>query len=180
MRKSIFFSLLCLIAIVAVACGGGNNAGGTGNDGGAACGDGGNGGGAADAYALYKKEGRSWLLKNEMEVAGNKMVTFTKTEVTKVADDHAMIKTTSLKEDKTEQAPGTETKIEFATAEATDTSGEAAPEPTKETVKVEAGEFECYVTENAGTKVWSSVEYPGLTVKMEGATMKSELVEFNK
>ncbi len=189
MRKSIFVMVLSLVAVLAVACGGGannkggNGAGGSGN---AACGGGGeNGGGgdAADAYALYKKKGRSWLVKNDMDAGGTKMVSYTKTEVVDVADDHAMIKMWTLGEDKKPMAGMPEpepTKIPFATADSTTTTDAPKVETKEETVKVAAGEFECIVTENAGTKIWSSKKYPGLTVKMESETMKSELVEFNE
>lgn len=185
MRKGILFMLLCLTAIVAVACGGGNDAG---NNGGGECTggecNGGNGNGdTADAYALYKKEGRKWKTKSVMKMEGmDDQVSFTEYEIISVADDHAVQKMTMLDAEgnPNEHVPPSETKIEFTTAEATDTDGESAPEPTKETIKVEAGEFECYVTEQSGTKSWSSVKYPGLAVKMESDNMTMELVEFSE
>jgi hypothetical protein len=190
MRKGILFSLLCLIAIVSVACGGGNNAAGNkangasnGADGAAA--DGGTDGGTTevDAYALYKKKGRSWMTKNDMDAGGTKMVSYSKTEVVEVTDDHAMIKVWTLGEDKKPMAgmpEPTPTEIKFVKAEPVADAKAPATEVKKETVKVAAGEFECYFTENSGTKSWSSVKYPGLPVKMESATMKMELVEFNE
>lgn len=182
MRKSIFFSLLCLIAIVAVACGGGNDANSADGNSVAGC-TGGCGGDAADAYALYKKEGRKWKHKSVTKIEGmDDMVSFTEYEITKVADDHAMQKMTMLDKDGKPMAgmEPTETKIPFATAEAPACTGGEAPEMTEETITVEAGEFECYVMENAGTKTWSSKKYPGLAVKMEGATMTMELIEFTE
>ena len=182
MRKSIFLSLLCLIAVVAVACGGGNNATGNGGDAAACGGCGGGDGGAADAYALYKTEGRSWTTKSVTKMEGmDDMVSYSKTEVVSVADDHAMIKMTMMDKDKKPMAgmEPTETKIEFKTAEAPACGGDA-PEVKEETVTVEAGEFECIVTEVSGTKSWSSKKYPGLPVKMESANMTMELVEFSE
>ncbi|MBZ0135811.1 MAG: hypothetical protein K8I27_05520 [Planctomycetes bacterium] len=181
MRKSIFFSLLCLIAIVAVACGNGNTPTTGGNTTGGGCTGG--GGDAADAYALYKKEGRKWKTKSVMKIEGQPdMVSFTEYEITKLADDHAMQKMTMLDKDGKPMAgmEPTETKIEFKTAEAPACTGAEAPKMTEETVTVAAGEFECYVVENAGTKSWSSKKYPGLSVKMEGATMTMELIEFTE
>lgn len=184
MRKSIFFSLLCLIAIVAVACGGGNNDAGNGTGGdAAACGGCGGDGGSADAYALYKKEGRKWKHKSVTKMEGmDDMVSFMEYEITKVADDHAMQKMTMLDKDGKPMAgmEPTETKIDFVTAEAPACTGTEAPEMTEETITVAAGEFECYVMDNAGTKSWSSKKYPGLAVKMEGATMTMELIEFDE
>lgn len=181
MRKSIFFSLLCLIAIVAVACGGGNNATGNGTGGGdAACGGGNGGGDASDPFALYKKEGRKWKTKSVTKIEGmDDMVSFTEYEVTKVSDAEATYVMRTLDKDGKETSKMEQT-IKFETPKAETTGGEAAPEPTKETVTVAAGEFECYVNDTAGTKSWSSVKYPGLSVKMEGATMTMELVEFTE
>jgi hypothetical protein len=53
-------------------------------------------------------------------------------------------------------------------------------EITEETIKVEAGEFECIVTETGGNKVWSSKTHPGLLVKMTHASGSAELVEFKE
>jgi hypothetical protein len=188
MRKSIFVMVLSLVAVLAVACGGGANnkpAGNGGNTatGGCSGGENGGGGDAADAYALYKKKGRTWLVKNDMDAGGTKMISYSKTEVVDVADDHAMIKMWTLGEDKKPMAGMPEpepTKIPFATADTTATTDAPEVETKEETVTVAAGEFECIVTDTAGTKVWSSKKYPGLTVKMESSTMKSELVEFNE
>lgn len=182
MRKSILFSLLCLIAVVAVACGGGNSANGGGNTGSggntAAC-----GGGeapAADPYALYKNKGRSWTVKNDF--SGN--ISHSKTEVVEVAEDHAMVKMWTLDADMKPMAgmpEPTPTKVPFTKADTTAPADAATKVETKdETVKVAAGEFECTMTENAGTKTWMSKKYPGLMVKMESAAGKSELVEFKE
>lgn len=187
MRKSILFGLLSLVAVLAVACGSGNNAaGGNGAGGnGAACGGSTCGGDSdsADAYALYKKEGRKWKLKSVTKMEGmDDMVSFMEYEITKVADDHAMQKMTMLDKDGKPMAgmDPTETKIPFATAEAPACTGGEAVEMKEETVKVEAGEFECYVTEVAGTKSYSSKKYPGLLVKTEGASNSMELIEFTE
>ncbi|MEZ5992502.1 MAG: hypothetical protein R3E76_09125 [Planctomycetota bacterium] len=184
MRKSILFGLLSLVAVLAVACGSGNNAaGGNGAGGnGAACSGGENGGGdTADAYALYKKEGRKWKLKSVTKIEGmDDMVSFMEYEITKVADDHAMQKMTMLDKDGKQTMDPTESKIEFKTAEAPACTGGEAVEMKEETVKVEAGEFECYVTEVAGTKSYTSKKYPGLLVKTEGASNSMELIEFTE
>ncbi|MBE7492854.1 MAG: hypothetical protein HS108_14020 [Planctomycetes bacterium] len=179
MKNSIMLALLCVLAVFAVACGSGNNAKG-GPGGNSATGD--SGKTTSDPYALYKNKGWSWTVKNEMDAGGTKMVTHSKTEVVEVAADHAMIKMWTLDADMKPMAgmpEPTPTKIEFKTADAP--AGNAPKVETKEeTVEVKAGKFECTVTENAGTKTWMSKEYPGLMVKMESATMKSELIEFKK
>ena len=135
-------------------------------------------------FALYTKEGRSWTVKSTIKMEGmDPMVTYMKTEVVKVGDDFAEIKTTMLDKDKKEMMPGTTTKISFRVPKASGTPGIVPKVETKdETIKVEAGEFECTVTttDNAGTKttVWMSKKLSGLMVKMEAATVTSELVEF--
>lgn len=180
MKNSILIALLCLCAVFAVACGSGNNAGGNGSNTG---GGGGDTKAAADPYALYKNKGWSWTMKNEMDAGGTKMVTHSKTEVVEVAADHAMIKMWTLDADMKPMAgmpEPTPTKIPFTAADTTAAGNAPKVETKEETVEVKAGKFECIVTESAGTKIWSSKEYPGLTVKMEGATMKGELVEFKK
>jgi hypothetical protein len=110
------------------------------------------------------------------------IISYVKTEVTEVADDHAMIKTTLMDKDKEPMAgmEPTETKIEFQIAEPGE--GEKAPEvkTTEETITVEAGEFACTVIETGGSKIWMSKDHPGLMVKLEHAYGTAELVEFTK
>jgi Ca2+-binding EF-hand superfamily protein len=146
-------------------------------------------------WALYKKEGRSWTVKNVSEFMGTENITYTKTEVIKVAADHCVIKITMMDKDKKPFAgmAATEMKVEFKTAAGG--TPEGAPKIKDlgtETIKVEAGEFECQVTEvvteAAGatytTKSWSNKKYPGLSVKSETTSKdmssKSELVEFKE
>ncbi|MCC7510528.1 MAG: hypothetical protein IT464_14295 [Planctomycetes bacterium] len=205
MRKSIFLAVMSLVAILAVACGsgntpanGGNAAKGNGAGGnGAACTGGGDttggdttGGGTTggtttktDPYALYKKVGRSWTTKSVMTIAGmpDPMISYTKMEVISQDDKGAKVKMTTMDKDKKETYSADQ-DIPFTVVDTPACTGTAAPKMTEETVKVEAGEFECYVVESeAGgvkSKSWSSKKYPGLAVKMETDTMKMELVEF--
>lgn len=202
MRKSILLAVLSLVAIVAVACGGGNTANkgntpqgnGAGGGNGAACTGGGDTGGGdtggttggetakTDPYALYKKQGRSWTTKSVMTIAGmpDPMISYTKMEVLSFDDKGAKVKMTTMDKDKKETYSADQ-DIPFATATG-DTGDAPKVEMKEETVKVEAGEFECYVVEQetggVKSKSWSSKKYPGLAVKMETDTMKMELVEF--
>lgn len=169
MRKSILFSLLCLIAVVAVACGGGGNntatGNGTGNTAGAC---GGEKAAAADPYALYKKKGRNWTHKT---AAGHMKV-----EVVELAEDHAMTKTWILDADKKPMAGMPEpepTKVEFKTAEGTGTATGEVKEPKKETVKAAGKDWKCVSYDDG--KTWMAEDMPGLIVKSE----HMELVEFN-
>ncbi|MCB9932768.1 MAG: hypothetical protein H6841_05020 [Planctomycetes bacterium] len=155
MRKSILFSLLSLIAVLAVACGGGNNAAGgnagkgnagSGNAG--ACAGGGCGGGeaAADAMAFYRKAGNYYMTKSTMKVAGNDMVTYSKFEIVKSDDKGYVAKSTSYDKDKKETFSQEMPLVEWPKPVA-DTGGEAPKvTTTEETIKVEAGEFECIVS----------------------------------
>lgn len=171
MRKSILFSLLCLIAVVAVACGGGagnNAAPSTGNKAGTCGGGGDDKAAAADPYALYKKKGRNWTHKT----AGGHM----KVEVVELAEDHAMTKTWMLDADKKPMAGMPEpepTKVEFKTAEGTGTATGEAKEPKKETVSAAGKDWKCVSYDDG--KTWMAEDMPGLIVKSE----HMELVEFN-
>ncbi len=197
MRKGIFFSLLCLIAVFAVACGGGNNAGDSDNgdggengcteNGGEGNGDNGDGnGGDADAYALYRTVGNMWKMKSTTKMEGmDPMVSVSATEVIDVNDEGATIKITSYDADGNETSSN-EAPVPFATADGETGEAGDAPETTDETITVEAGEFECTktVTEANGatTTTWMSKEHPGLTVKSETtggqADTTMELVDY--
>lgn len=175
MRKSILAMFVVLIALFAVACGG-NKA--TGNGGTA---DGSKDGGAAkevDAYALYKKKGRTWTHK--MEAAGN--VSHMKVEVVDVKDDHAMTKTWMLDKDMKAMAGMPEpepVKIEFKKAEAVKDGGTAAKVETKdETVKAAGKDWACTYSKTGDNEAWVSKDYPGLVVKSKTPQSTMELVEF--
>lgn len=174
MRKSILVLMVCLVSAFALACSPANTPADAGKDKPAADkGDGKkDGAAAADAFALYKKEGRTWMHK--MDVGGN--ISYTKYEIVKVASDHAMMKMTMLDKDKkeNEHMKPTETKIEFKTPDVKDGTAKcAAPKIEKKSIKVEAGEFE---VQSADGKNWASVKYPGLLVKSD----MMELVEFKE
>ena len=141
---------------------------------------------AVDAYALYKKKGRTWTWKSVSKYSGFEMVAYTKQEVIEVTDTKAKIKTTSMDKDKKETY-SSEMEMKFEKAEATK-DGATAPEmkQSEEKIKVEAGEFECikYEGESGGYKwsSWVSKKYPGLAVKSESkgdaGESVTELVEF--
>lgn len=129
----------------------------------------------SDAYAHYKKKGRSWTIKS----SNNNMEIFIKTEVIEVGDDYAKIRVSML-DDKGNAFMGmkpTESKVEF-----TNSSDKAEqPENVKKvekTIKVEAGEFECvgYQIGDQEVQFWMMKKYPGILVKGD----KLELVEFNE
>jgi len=188
MRKSILAMFVVMIAIFAVACGGNKAAGnGAGNGGGnepAKCGST-DGGSSVDAFALYKKKGRKWMHKSTTKMEGmDPMVSYMSYEITDVNDKEATQLMMMLDKDKKPMAgmeKGTESKIPLVAAK-TEPVKDAKPaaEPKKEKCKVEAGEFECYLTEMNDTKTWSSVEFPGLLVKMEGKQTSMELISFDK
>ncbi len=187
MRKSILAMLVMMIAVFAVACGGNKPAGnGTGNaaDGNTA-GSTDGGGSTADAYALYKKKGRKWMHKSTTKMEGmDPMVSYMSYEITDVNDKEATQLMIMLDKDKKPMAgmeKGTESKIPLVAPKVeAPKCGAKAPEMKKEKAKCEAGEFECYLTEMNDTKTWSSVEYPGLLVKMEGKQTTMELISFDK
>lgn len=185
MRKSILAMFVVMIALFAVACGGNKPAGnGTGNDAGNTAGTDGGSSSTADAFALYKKKGRKWTLKSTTKMEGmDPMVSYMEYEIVDVTDKSAKQKMTMLDKEKKPMAgmQPTETEIKFETPKVeAPKCGAKAPEMKKEKIKVEAGEFECYFMEVAGTKSWSSVEYPGLPVKSEGASNTMELISFDK
>ncbi|MBP9890456.1 MAG: hypothetical protein KBG84_01015 [Planctomycetes bacterium] len=140
-----------------------------------------------DAWALYKKKGRTWTWKIASKYSGYESVMYSKYEVLEVTDTKATVKVSSMDKDKKELYSANQ-DIEFKTATTEGkTDGTAkAPEMTDEKIKVEAGEFECQkmTTEAAGTKstTWMSKKYSGLLVKTESKSEQGEsvmeLVEF--
>jgi len=140
-----------------------------------------------DAWALYKKKGRTWTWKIASKYSGYESVMYSKYEVIEVTETKATVKLSTLDKDKKELF-SQNTDIEFKAA-STDgkTDGNAkAPEVTEEKIKVEAGEFECQktVVESGGNKTtsWMSKKYSGLLVKNESKSEQGEsvmeLVEF--
>lgn len=140
------------------------------------------GGETDDPYALYRKLGRKWTHKATTKLEGMEpMVMYMSYEITAVSDDEATQTMLILDKDKKPMAgmeKGTETKISLKQYRQPP-GGMKPPEMTRETIKVEAGEYECYVMEMNKTKTWSSVKYPGLLVKMEGEQTNMELIEFD-
>ncbi|MBK8208525.1 MAG: EF-hand domain-containing protein [Planctomycetes bacterium] len=144
--------------------------------------------GDTDAFALYKKKGRTWTMRTESDYSGFKNTSYMKTEIIEVTETYAMVKYTMLDKDK-KAYPGmepTETKLEFKTATGNGGTPAEAPKTEDETIKVEAGEFECVktTTEANGAKsiVWTSKKTPGLLVKVvseaSGGKTTMELIEF--
>ena len=187
MRKGILFGLLSLVAILAVACGPANNAGGTGNGGGngggngAACTGGGCTGGeeaADDAMAFYKTVGNYSLTKTTSKMKRGdewkeQPATFMRMEVTKVDGDKITYKMTTYDADMKETYSA-EQEMDLTPKEAPADGGEA-PEIVKEDIEVKGGKFNAVKTssEAAGTKstIWS---FKGMSVKSES---KGEMME---
>jgi hypothetical protein len=138
----------------------------------------------ADAFSLYKKKGTTWTTKHVTKIAGmDDMVSYAKNEVTEVTKKSAKMKMWMLDKDKKPMAgmeAGTEYEVKFAVADVEPDPDAPKIEVTEETIKVEAGEFECFVTDANGTKVWSSKKHPGLLVKLTHASGSAELVEFKE
>jgi hypothetical protein len=131
------------------------------------------------------------MVKVSTKMTGFESVSYMKTEVVKVGEDFAEIKTTMLDKDKNPMAgmePTTQ-KMSFRVPKA---NGGTAPkegpkvETKDETIKVEAGEYECTATtmESNGMKTtsWVSKKFPQLCVKSvsksDSMETTMELVEF--
>lgn len=189
MKKTVLAMMVAMVSLFLVACPPSNNAAGNNaakcKDGGAKCGT-----PAADAWALYRKKGNKWVHKMVTKMQGmDDMVSYMENEVISVDDKAAKVKMTMMDKDKKAMAgmAPTENEIKFETPKAADKPADKPVEMKKETIKVAAGEFECYVTETeAGgskTKSWSSVKYPGLAVKSEttgSANSTMELIEWTE
>ena len=138
----------------------------------------------ADPYALYKRLGRSWKHKSAIAMEGmDDIISYVEYEIIELTEEYSVQKMTALDKDGEAYAgmKPTETKIKFISfPDPSDDPDYEAPELTKETITVEAGEFECWFTEMSGTKSWTSIEFPGLLVKMRGKIGEMELVEWNK
>jgi hypothetical protein len=178
MRKSIFVMVLSLVAVLAVACGGGNNSGNAkGNGGGGACGGGDGGGDAAteDAMAFYKKVGNFSLTKtpSKMKMGDewkDQPASFTRMEVTKVDGDKITYKLTTYDADMKETYSADQT-MDLTPKEAPEGDTTKAPEIKKEEIEVKAGKFNCMKVEASGSTSWS---FKGMGVK---TTMKSDMMD---
>ncbi len=169
MSKRILAALLCAVAIFAVACGGGNGNGAKGNTpaGGNEAGKCGGGETAADAWATYRKDGRSWTYK----MTGDMKMSNT---VKNVTDKGCDLVTQMYGADGKEMGPANTTPMKFETAAAANGPAVAAPKSKEEKVKCAAGEYESISYDDG--KTWMMKKYPGIIVKSE--TM--ELVEFKE
>lgn len=138
-----------------------------------------------DQWGVYRKAGRSWMLKVEVDF-GFKNVSYTKTEVLESTEESAKVRETTLndKKEAIKGSPARERTLSFKKSD----KGEKSPTVSEETIKVEAGEFACYkiTVETAGgkTTTWASKKHPGLIVKFEtearGGKTTGELVEFSE
>ncbi|MCA8916539.1 MAG: EF-hand domain-containing protein [Planctomycetes bacterium] len=135
-----------------------------------------------ELFSLYQKVGRSWTVKLTTGLAGmDPVIQYAKTEVIDASGSWAKIRVTLLDKDmKPGSLPASESKVQFKTGKP---RGDA--EVTEETIKVEAGEFDCNVvtiTANGQTtRMWTSRKYPQLIVKVTSdgvTTSSSELIEF--
>ncbi|MCA8937577.1 MAG: hypothetical protein KDB68_15375 [Planctomycetes bacterium] len=143
-----------------------------------------------DPFNLYKKKGRKWKHKSVAKIEGmDDLVSYMIYEVTEVAEDYAVY--TMTLHDKDDKPMGgldpMETRIPFEVWNAGSDDPYEAPNEgpaenniVEETIKVKAGEFKCFRFEQHGTKSWTSKKYPGLLVKMEGASNSMELIEFTE
>ncbi|MBX3473630.1 MAG: hypothetical protein KF754_04545 [Planctomycetes bacterium] len=166
MKNSIMLALLCAIAIFAVACGSGNNAakgnGAVGNETGKDTSE------TADAWATYRKDGRSWTYK----MTGDMKMT---TTVKNVTDKGCDTVTQMYGADGKEMGAATTTPIKFETAAApADGKAVETPKSKEEKVKSAAGEFDCISYDDG--KTWMMKKYPAIIVKSDSM----ELVEFKE
>ncbi len=121
----------------------------------------------------------SWLTRTEMVIAGmDPMISYTETTILSVDKDQAYsYRMRGL------DASGNETFSQELEIKAEDLAGgdSSVESPEYEEVELEVSgqTFRCYYMEVAGTRTWVAIDYPGLTVRMEGDTTSSELVAFN-
>lgn len=135
-----------------------------------------------DPYGLYRIAGRSWLTRNTTRIEGmDPIVSHTRWTVKECTPDGATLTMLMLDKDKKPMAgmDASDVTVPFKAA-----SAEAAPEGdapvlAREKKKCEAGEFDCWLSDVAGTKSWSSVNFPGLVVCIEYASGEIELIEFD-
>lgn len=135
-----------------------------------------------DVWLLYRMPGRSWTMKSSMTQGEHMHVSGYRQTVKSVDGMNATVTMEVLDKD-LKAFPGmapTEYKMEMRSAEP---ARNPQPQPVvaskNETIKVEAGEFACTVTEIGKTKTWMSTTWAGLMVRMEAENMVSELVAFD-
>jgi len=140
-----------------------------------------------DEWALYKKKGRTWTHKTVGKCMGREDVSYDKYEVLEVTETGAKVKVSTLDKDKKELFSETlDFEFKAVSRDGGKSDGGAAIKVTYETIKVEAGVFECQKAtgerdRHKGT-TWRSKKYPYLIVRNEGKgpddEYLTELVEF--
>lgn len=140
-----------------------------------------------DEWALYKKKGRTWTHKTVSKCMGREDVSYDKYEVLEVTETGAKVKWSRLDKDKKELDSETgDIEFKAVSRDGGKSDGGAAVKVTYETIKVEAGVFECQKAtgerdRHKGT-TWLSKKYPYLIVRNEGKgpddEFLTELVEF--
>lgn len=145
-------------------------------------------------FTLYTKAGRNWTHRQSSNYDGVEFVNYTRVEVIKVEDDHAVVAITLMDKDR-KALPGRkprEAKILFKKEPAAGDAETAPKDLGRKSIEVEAGTFDCTgievtVETEAGkttTTSWSHAAHTRLIVKSESrsetGTNSIELVEFNE
>ena len=128
-----------------------------------------------DPWLLYRMDGRHWKTKTTIKLGGVNQTNYSEYSVSNVTDSSADYTVLALDAQGT-VVSSTTLPIEFKQVS---TAQAPAKPPTIEEKECEAGTFECYLTVNNGTKIWSSTVWTGLTVALEMKGVTSELVEFD-
>jgi hypothetical protein len=131
-----------------------------------------------DQFALYRNVGRTWVIRTVLiEDDGNERISHERFTVVEVNDGGAVFKTEQLDENlqPVEGAPPERTGVTFATPEF---PLENDPDLELESIRVDAGEFECRVEQRNDTRRWTAVEFPGLLVRLDAGAVRQELIKF--
>jgi hypothetical protein len=142
-----------------------------------------------DEFVLYRKKGRKWVHRNTITEGDQTRVTYSEYEVVDVAEQKATVRLRTLNQDRDAIGEPFEYAVEFrARRDATPTEDEKKEEPKTETIRVEAGSYECLLEETefgqTKRKRWIMKKFPQLIVKeeteREGNRTVTELVEFKE
>jgi hypothetical protein len=130
-----------------------------------------------DPWMLYRKEGRRWKTKSTISAGGRPTNSYIEYSVKDVRDDSATYSMAVL--DANGKAMFTQDQEMKFTMPSVASPAGRAPQTTMESKKVEAGEFQCNLMDQNGTKSWTSVQWPLLVVAMETNSFTMELIEFD-
>jgi len=135
-----------------------------------------------DPWLLYRKQGRRWTQETSIRIGGKGGVGLGSTSKmqyrVKEAREKSASWTMSVLDEKGKPSFSQDQEMQF-TSGAIERDSAPIVDTSMQLKSCAAGEFLCWHTKQGGFETWSSVNWPGVLVAMEGKDYSMELVEFD-